>query len=118
MLQVDCVNWFRANYKTPRYMILVRGNGHFFGPNGPRYGKKLKDAGAVAGECDLSSPGHLLKKDKIGLEVELKVHPDRPSVTQRAHHECLRELGYAVHVCYTLREFQDAVIEYHGSPPD
>lgn len=45
----------------------------------------------------------------LGLALELKVWPGKPSAEQLAVHEKLREAGWHVEVCYSLNEVEAAI---------
>lgn len=45
----------------------------------------------------------------LGLAIELKVWPGKPSIEQLAVHEKLREAGWRVEVCYSINEVERAV---------
>lgn len=90
---------------------------------------KLKAQGTVAGYPDIMvfRPGYFEDRDEadrqldlirgdmaVGLALELKVWPNKPSEAQEAIHDLLRKAGWSVVVCYGLGEVEDAVKAYLG----
>lgn len=95
-------------------------------PNGSKrpvhYGAFLKAQGMVAGYPDIMMfhPEGLRNMairegwgdKKVGLAIELKAWPNKPSEAQEAIHEILRNAGWKVVLCYGLGEVEAAVNEY------
>lgn len=100
-------------------------------PNGSKralhYGAFVKAQGMVAGYPDIMvfAPGYYAGRDEVdkhldlirgdmavGLALELKCWPNKPSDEQMAVHEILRKAGWQVVVCYGLGEVEDAVNSY------
>lgn len=75
-------------------------------------GARLKAEGVVKGYPDImvfsaDSPVVL-----VGLALELKVWPNKPSPDQEEVHELLRAQGWQVAVCYGLGEVEQVTREY------
>lgn len=100
-------------------------------PNGGRRdkatGAKLKGMGVVAGYPDImvfasgfhdgrDSSDKMLDEIRgnmaIGLAIELKVWPNKPTEAQKAIHGILRAAGWRVAVCWSLDEVEDAANDY------
>ena len=83
---------------------------------------KLKAQGTVAGYPDImvfqpegirSMAGREGWGDrKVGLAIELKVWPGKPTEAQLSIHDLLVSAGWKVVVCYGLGEVEQAVKEY------
>lgn len=52
--------------------------------------------------------------DYIGLAIELKVWPNKPTKEQKEWLDRLKSRGYQTHVCYGLGHFEQIVKEYFG----
>ncbi len=97
-------------------------------PNGGQrnaiVGAKLKAMGTVPGYPDImvfhpESTASLARRDgwgdqKVGLAIELKVWPNKPTEEQLAIHDLLRMARWLVVVHYGLGEVETAVKEYLG----
>ena len=115
-LQQVIIEDFRASaYGLSGKLIVGRMNGQYMGSRGACWGQQAKALGALAGECDLGLPGFSADGTACGLEVELKIAPDKPSPVQRAHHEKLKALGLRVAVVHDLKEFWACVEDYFGA---
>lgn len=83
---------------------------------------KLKAQGTVAGYPDImvfEIVENRLIADSLsgyymGLAIELKVWPNKPTPEQLAIHEILRDAGWRVAVCYGLGEVDKVAREYFG----
>lgn len=102
----------------PKAIMHVPNGGH----RNAIVAAKLKAQGTVAGYPDIMvfhPEGLYAMSDregwgdrKVGLSLELKVWPNKPSEAQEAIHEILRNAGWKVVVCYGLGEVEAAVTEY------
>lgn len=83
-------------------------------PNGSKrplhYGAFVKAQGMVAGYPDIMvfKPVPMM----VGLALELKVWPNKPSDEQLDIHRILESAGWKVVVCYGLGEVENAVKSY------
>lgn len=77
-------------------------------------GARLKAEGVVKGYPDIM----VFSADRpvvlVGLALELKVWPNKPSPEQEELHELLRMQGWRVAVCYGLGEVEQVTREYFG----
>ncbi len=85
---------------------------------------KLKAQGTVAGYPDIMMfhpEGLYAMSDregwgdrKVGLALELKVWPNKPTPEQLHIHDLLREAGWKVEVCYGIDDVTSTINEYFG----
>ena len=78
-------------------------------------GARLKQAGLKPGVPDVCLP--TAHGGYIGLYIEMKVKPNKPTDNQKQWLRALREAGHFVAVCYTWEEAKDLIEEYLGLPP-
>ena len=78
-------------------------------------GARLKQAGLKPGVPDVCLP--TAHGGYIGLYIEMKVKPNKPTDNQKQWLRALREAGHFVAVCYTWEEAKDLIEEYIGLPP-
>ena len=78
-------------------------------------GARLKQAGLKPGVPDVCLP--TAHGGYIGLYIEMKVKPNKPTDNQKQWLRALREAGHFVAVCYTWEEAKDLREEYIGLPP-
>ena len=77
-------------------------------------GAHLKQAGLKPGVPDVCLPtGH---GGYIGLYIEMKVKPNKPTENQKQWLRALREVGHLTAVCYTWEEAQKLIEEYLSLP--
>lgn len=104
-----CFAWVLANeHLHPRLRYL------FHPANGGKRPKgeagKLKSMGVRKGVLDFLLPCRSGRW--CGLAVELKVHPNRPTDAQADWLAMFENEGYLTRVCFSLEEFQEAVLRY------
>ena len=78
-------------------------------------GARLKAEGVVKGYPDIM----VFSADRpvpwrVGLALELKVWPNKPSAEQEELHALLESQGWRVAVCYGLGEVEGITREYFG----
>ena len=78
-------------------------------------GARLKQAGLKPGVPDVCLP--TAHGGYIGLYIEMKVKPNKPTDNQKQWLRALREAGHFVAVCYTWEEAKNLIEEYLGLPP-
>jgi len=98
-LQMVCVQWFCLRW--PKRLIWAIPNG---GKRNPREAARLKRMGVKPGVPDLEIPEPM--RGYHGLYVELKSEDNQPTKNQDEVIGQLRQRGYAVEVCRSLKEFQ------------
>lgn len=77
-------------------------------------GARMKAAGLRPGVPDICLP--TAHGDYIGLYIEMKVRPNKPTENQKQWLRALREAGHFVAVCYTWEEAKDLIEEYLSLP--
>lgn len=108
-LQQTCVKWFRLQY--PQYLLYANANG---GKRSPHEAAIMNGEGVVSGVPDL----FLAQKrgEWGGLYIEMKILPNKPTLTQLLTMEQLFKAGYSCQVCYSLDYFIFIVNEYLALP--
>lgn len=106
---------------VPREAVMHVPNG---GQRNAIVGAKLKAQGTVPGYPDILvfHPENIRAMAdregwgdrKVGLAIELKVWPNKPSEAQLHIHEILRKAGWRVAVCYGLDQVTDVLNDYFG----
>lgn len=96
----------------PRAVMHVPNGGH----RHPRVAAKMKAMGQVAGYPDIMVFGGFdtMFSDGIGLALELKVWPNKPTDAQLAIHKILGDAGWSVNVCYSMVEVEEVSKYYFG----
>lgn len=56
-------------------------------------------------------PDRIFWQRRVYVWIELKIHPNKPTVLQQRKIDELKEQGEAVYVCYTVEEALAALIE-------
>lgn len=77
-------------------------------------GARLKAQGLKAGVPDVCLP--TAHGGYIGLYIEMKVEPNRPTENQKKWLRALREAGHMVAVCYSWDEARKLIEEYLRLP--
>lgn len=108
-IQVACVTWFRAQYRTKEKLLFAVPNG---GGRRKSQAGKLKAEGVLSGVADLI----LLYPfgGYHGLCVEMKTlrRGSRQRDSQKAWQEAVEAVGYKYVVCRSLDDFQVSVNLY------
>ena len=77
-------------------------------------GARMKQAGLKSGVPDVCLP--TAHGGYIGLYIEMKVKPNKPTENQKQWLRALREAGHFTAVCYTWEEAKNLIEEYLGLP--
>ena len=77
-------------------------------------GARMKQAGLKPGVPDVCLP--TAHGGYIGLYIEMKVKPNKPTENQKQWLRALREAGHFTAVCYTWEEAKNLIEEYLGLP--
>jgi hypothetical protein len=95
-------------------------------PNGGKRAKltayKLKEEGAKAGVPDILVPirgweyGNMGYVELLGLWIEMKVKPNKPTESQNWWLKELEKNGYRTVVCYSWIEAWNEIVKYLGLP--
>ena len=106
-IQIRCVSWFRQRYPEASGVFFSVPNGSF---RNAWTAKNLKDEGALSGVADLI----LLvpKKGYASLCIEMKKPGGRVSDSQKAFKTAAEGFKNKYVVCYSVEEFQAAVMAY------
>ena len=104
-LQIECVRWFGLNY--PEKIIFAIPNG---GSRNIIEAAKMKREGILKGIPDLCIPE--ASKGFNSLYIEMKFGKNKPSKEQLEIIKKLEYSGNCVKVCYTKKDFTDAVHFY------
>lgn len=118
---IALVRTIAATQDVPMEAVMHIPNG---GQRNAIVGAKLKGMGTVPGYPDIMvfHPENIRTMAdregwgdrKVGLAIELKIYPRKPSDAQLGIHEILRNAGWKVEVCYGLDEVCSAANEYFG----
>ena len=104
-------SYAQTQYEELRLMYHVPNEGKRSAVAGAR----LKQAGLKPGVPDVCLP--TAHGGYIGLYIEMKVKPNKPTDNQKQWLRALREAGHFVAVCYTWEEAKNLIEEYLGLPP-
>ena len=116
-MQVECVNWFKANFAAYAPFFWSTPNG---GYRSRKTAKEMKLEGQKAGVPDLQlaypcNGYHGLfiemKKSRIGKKGQL-IDKGTLSDHQEEVIANLRRVGYRVEVCYSVQQFKDIINNY------
>ena len=77
-------------------------------------GARMKQSGLKPGVPDVCLP--TAHGGYIGLYIEMKVKPNKPTENQKQWLRALREAGHFTAVCYTWEEAKNLIEEYLGLP--
>ena len=77
-------------------------------------GARMKQAGLRSGVPDVCLP--TAHGGYIGLYIEMKVKPNKPTENQKAWLRALREAGHCVAVCYDWKAARNLIEEYIKLP--
>ena len=77
-------------------------------------GARMKQAGLKSGVPDVCLP--TAHGGYVGLYIEMKVKPNKPTENQKQWLRALREAGHFTAVCYTWEEAKNLIEEYLGLP--
>lgn len=111
-LQVQCVNWFRAQYTEPRAIIFAIPNG---GKRNAKEAARLKAGGVRSGVFDLQIIGQLKETNQHCMFVELKIKPNKLTDNQKEFKRIAEIHGVPVEVCYSFDEFEKLCHKYLGN---
>ena len=78
-------------------------------------GARLKQAGLKSGVPDVCLP--TAHGGYIGLYIEMKVKPNKPTENQKLWLRALREAGHFTAVCFDWEEAKNLIEEYLSLPP-
>lgn len=78
-------------------------------------GARLKQAGLKAGVPDVCLP--TAHGGYIGLYIEMKVKPNKPTENQKKWLRALRAAGHMTAVCYSWEEAKNLIEQYISLPP-
>ena len=76
----------------------------------PAQGARLKALGVRAGSPDILI--FQKNKDYSGLAIELKIHPNRPTESQRSFLSQLEKNQWRTAVCYSFEEVKKIIDDY------
>jgi len=86
--------------------------------NGVRLSKaqagKAKAAGMLKGEWDLKIP--VARGGYIGLIIEMKIKPNKPTEEQEWYGEAMRREGWSTFVCYEWTDAVRVITHYLSQP--
>lgn len=85
------------------------------GKRSPINGARLKQAGLKAGVPDVCLP--TAHGGYIGLYIEMKVKPNKPTENQKKWLRALRAAGHMTAVCYSWEEAKNLIEQYISLPP-
>lgn len=110
ILQIQCVSYFKFQY--PKKMIFHVPNSWIPLKKGPSfaYFNKLKQMGYMVGMIDLIVPEPIM--DVLGLCIELKVLPNKPTLDQLRVLEEFEARKWKCAVIYTFEDFKFLVNSY------
>ena len=121
--QALVVRWAELNANRHPALAMLHAVQNWAGVKSPREGARRKAEGVKAGVPDMFLP--CARGGAHGLYIEMKrrkvrqtktkgVRLDRtkPTPEQELWHAALREQGYAVEVCWSAEEAQDAITRY------
>ena len=77
-------------------------------------GARMKQAGLKPGVPDVCLP--TAHGGYVGLYIEMKVKPNKPTENQKQWLRALREAGHFTAVCYTWEEAKNLIEEYLSLP--
>lgn len=77
-------------------------------------GARLRQAGLKSGVPDVCLP--TAHGGYIGLYIEMKVRPNKPTENQKHWLRALRDAGHLTAVCYTWEEAKNLIEEYIRLP--
>ncbi len=83
----------------------------------PKRGAKLKRMGVRSGMPDVMIFQYKINKDtgkltSVGLAIELKIKPNKPSKNQLEVLEQLNKQGWATHICYDFDKAKSIIDNY------
>ena len=99
-----------AKYPELRLMYHIPNEGKRTAITGAR----MKQAGLKSGVPDICLP--TAHGGYIGLYVEMKVKPNKPTDNQKRWLRALREAGHFTAIAYTWEEAKSLIEEYLGLP--
>ena len=111
--QVTLFRWAsyaQTQYEELKLMYHVPNEGKRSAVTGAR----MKQAGLKSGVPDVCLP--TAHGGYIGLYIEMKVKPNKPTENQKQWLRALREAGHFTAVCYTWEEAKNLIEEYLGLP--
>ena len=77
-------------------------------------GARMKQAGLKPGVPDVCLP--TAHGGYVGLYIEMKVKPNKPTENQKQWLRALREAGHFTAICYTWEEAKNLIEEYLSLP--
>jgi hypothetical protein len=106
-LQKACVQWFRFNYPSMKYLLFAIPNG---GLRNIRVATKLKAEGVVAGVPDLFLA--IPNQEANGLFIEMKAGKNQLTEAQKYMIGELQGQGYQCKVCRDFDHFMQIIKNY------
>jgi hypothetical protein len=100
----------QAQYEELKLMYHVPNEGKRSAITGAR----MKQAGLKAGVPDVCLP--TAHGGYIGLYIEMKVKPNKPTENQKQWLRSLRGAGHFTAICYSWEEAKDLIEEYLSLP--
>lgn len=104
-------NYAQTQYEELKLMYHIPNEGKRSAATGAR----MKQAGLKSGVPDVCLP--TAHGGYIGLYIEMKVKPNKPTENQKQWLRALREAGHFTAVTYTWEEAKDLIEEYLSLPP-
>jgi hypothetical protein len=116
--QVAVIDWWAyacKGYGLPEFALYAVPNG---GDRHPAVAAKLKAEGVRSGILDLNLDAQCPRvPEAMGLRIEMKVKPNRPSKAQQAVIDYLRRARYHVVVAWDAEEAIQAITGYLAPCP-
>ena len=110
-IQVNCVKWFRLQYRSYSSLLFAIPNGGF---RGKATAGKLKAEGVVAGVADLCLA---IPRGGYGaLYIEMKKRGCYQRPVQKEWQEICERVGNKYVVCRTIEEFMREINSYMALP--
>lgn len=109
-LQMQCVTWFRYQYRNYAMLLHHSPNG---GRRDAREGARFKQMGVVAGFPDLILC--VARGGYHGLFIEMKSRTGRQEQSQKVMQTLLEKEGYKYVLCRSLLEFMNIINNYMQS---
>ena len=103
-------SYAQTQYEELKLMYHVPNEGKRSAATGAR----MKQAGLKPGVPDVCLP--TAHGGYVGLYIEMKVKPNKPTENQKQWLRALREAGHFTAVCYTWEEAKNLIEEYLGLP--
>ena len=106
-MQVECVKWFRYQYRQFGELLIHVPNG---GSRDLRTAQRLKSEGVVPGVSDLVL---FMPNTKYhGLFIELKIKPNKQSEHQKKWQLIVEAMNYQYALVYSFEDFKIQIESY------